>query len=181
MTVNFAEVFPAGMVTVDGRVASLLLLERLTFTPPVGAAVPIVTVPLEVFPPTTDAGLRVKPVMTGGLTVSDADSETPFKLPVIVTDVCAETVRVLIANAACVLPAGIVIETGTVAALKLLESFTIIPPVGAAPERVAVPVEDVSPTTVDGFTVTEARLAGLIERLAVCETDPRVAVIVAAV
>ena len=54
---------------------------------------------------------------------------------------------------------------GTVAALWLLESLTTIPPVGAAPVRVTVPVDPVSPTTVVGETDTESSPGGVIVRV----------------
>ena len=48
VTVNFTEVAPAGMVAVDGTVATAgLLLERVTTNPSVGAAPEIVTVPVD--------------------------------------------------------------------------------------------------------------------------------------
>jgi predicted transcriptional regulator len=76
------------------------------------------------------------------------------------------------------LPAATVTETGTVAEEVLLVSFTTKPPVGAAPVNVAVPVEDVRPTTLVGLTVKEAKVAGLMVRVAVWETLPNVAVTV---
>ena len=64
LIVNVAVVEPAGMVTLAGTVATaVLLLDRFTVVPPVGATVFNVTVPVEGFPPVTTAGfrLRVKP------------------------------------------------------------------------------------------------------------------------
>lgn len=69
VTLNVAVFAPAAIVTVVGVDASLLLLVKVTAIPPVGAAVPIVTVPFATFPPTKDAGLNVSPVITGGLIV----------------------------------------------------------------------------------------------------------------
>jgi hypothetical protein len=58
VTVNVAEVLPAATVTLAGTVAAaVLLLERVTTAPPVGAAPLSVTVPVELFPPTTVVGL----------------------------------------------------------------------------------------------------------------------------
>lgn len=68
---------------------------------------------------------------------------------------------------------------GTVAADRLLDRLTTIPPAGAGPERVTVPVEDVSPITVAGLIVIVSRAGGLMVRVAVCSTVPRVALIVA--
>lgn len=69
VTVKVANFVPAGTSTVAGTDASLLLLVNETETPPAGAAVPNVTVPLEVLPPTNDAGLSDRPDTTGGLMV----------------------------------------------------------------------------------------------------------------
>ena len=110
--VNDADVFPAAMLTDDGTVAVLLLLDNVTTTPPVGAAVPNETVPVDVFPPTPDAGLSVRDLTTGGLMVRLAIWITPFRFPEIATTVEVATVVVFIVNVECVLPAGIVIETG---------------------------------------------------------------------
>ena len=81
------EVFPDAMVTDPGTVAEPLLLERETEIPPIGAAVPMVTVPLDVFPPFTEAGLSVRPVSIGGFIVRLAEADAPFKFPVIVATV----------------------------------------------------------------------------------------------
>jgi len=60
VTVAFALVAPAGMVTFAGTVAAaVLLLERATTAPPEGAGAVRVTVACEVAPPVTDVGLRV--------------------------------------------------------------------------------------------------------------------------
>src|SRR5437879_3865567 len=60
VTVNVAVVPPCGTVTVAGPAAmSGLLLESVTTDPPDGAALEMVTVPVEEFPPTTMAGLSV--------------------------------------------------------------------------------------------------------------------------
>jgi hypothetical protein len=77
LTVKLALVWPADTVTLDGTVATdVLLLESVTVTPPEGAAAERVTVPVELFPPLTRVGLRVSeesvtpPV--AGLMVSEA-------------------------------------------------------------------------------------------------------------
>ena len=45
-------------------------------------------------------------------------------------------------------------EAGTEAALLLLCSETVMPPDGAGPARVKVPVDEVGPTTAVGLTLT---------------------------
>lgn len=69
-------------------------------------------------------------------------------------------------NDALVAPAGIVTLWGGEAALELLESFTTRPPVGAAPEIVTVPVDDVNPITDVGATVIDRRVGGVMFRSA---------------
>ena len=70
VTVNVALVAPAATVTFAGTVATdVLLLESVTTAPPVGAALFSVTVPVEVAPPVTDAGLTLSEEIAGGFTV----------------------------------------------------------------------------------------------------------------
>ena len=80
-TGNVALVAPAATVTLDGTVAEVLLLERLTVAPPLGAAPLSVTVPVEGDPPVTVLGLRVTEVRAGldeeGMTVREAVMVTP--------------------------------------------------------------------------------------------------------
>lgn len=62
---------------------------------------------------------------------------------------------VVIVKVAVVALAGTATLAGTcAAAVLLLESVTIAPPVGAALLKVTVPVEEVPPTTDEGFIVT---------------------------
>jgi hypothetical protein len=66
VTVNFALVAPADTVTLAGTVATaVLLLERVTITPPVGAGSDSVTVPVDGLPPVTVLGLRVSELRAG--------------------------------------------------------------------------------------------------------------------
>lgn len=62
----------------------------------------------------------------------------------------------------------------------LLDSATVIPPVGAAPLIFAVPVEELPPTTDVGLSVTvDSATLGVIVRAAVLVTPPYTALIVA--
>ena len=77
-----------------------------------------------------------------------------------VTAVDAVTALVLTVNVALVAPATTVTLEGTRAAPLLLESATVAPPAGAAPLSVTVPVEELPPVTVVGFSPSEARVGG---------------------
>ena len=60
VTVKVALLAPAAMVTLPGTVAAVvLLLDRVTTAPPVGAAALSVTVPWDVLPPITLVGFSV--------------------------------------------------------------------------------------------------------------------------
>ena len=66
-----------------------------------------------------------------------------------------ETAVVVTLNVAVFAPAAIVTVVGVDASLLLLVKVTAIPPVGATPVRVTVPVEERPPTTVPGVNVTD--------------------------
>jgi hypothetical protein len=104
---------------------------------------------------------------------------TPL-VPEIVTVVVLETVWVVTVKVVDVLPAGTVTLEGTVATeVRLLESVTTEPPVGAGPERVTVPVEGVLPLTVVGLSVKELSVGEFTASVAVFAAPPYVPVIVA--
>lgn len=70
VTVKVPEVAPAAMVIVAGTVpTAVLVLERLTLNPPVGAGPEILTVPVDEAGCVTVAGLRVRLDSVGGFTV----------------------------------------------------------------------------------------------------------------
>ena len=69
VTVNVADVLPAGTSTEDGTWAAVLLLDKLTVVPFAGAAPVNTTVPVELLPPVTDVGFSVTLDTTGGLMV----------------------------------------------------------------------------------------------------------------
>ena len=70
VTLKVAVVALAATVTLVGTwAAAVLLLDRVTTAPPTGAGPFKVTVPVDVLPPNTDAGLRVTEAGTGAITV----------------------------------------------------------------------------------------------------------------
>ena len=91
----------------------------------------------------------------------------PFSVPVIITDVEAETPDVATLKVADVWPAGTVTVNGTVALVLPDERLTMAPPVAAGPFSVTVPVEGFPPTILVGTRATLAKPAGLIVRISV--------------
>jgi len=77
-----------------------------------------------------------------------------------VTGAEAVTALVFTGNVALVDPAATVTLDGTVAEALLLERFTMAPPLGAAPLRVTVPVEEEPPLTLPGLSVTDDSTGG---------------------
>jgi len=170
LIVNVAKALPPTTVTVVGTVATLWLLDRLTKNPTAGAGPVNVTVPVTVAPPFTDVELRVNFKSVAGEIKSTAESTVPFRLATMAEAVWVSTATVLIVNVALDFPAAIFTEPGTVAATSPLPRVTTRPPVGAGPERVTVPIDDVPPITVDGCKVTDSNVAGLTVRVAVSDT-----------
>ena len=72
VTVKVAVVAPAATVTLAGTVAAVLLLDKVTVSPPVGAVLPKVTLPVDDVPPVTEVGFSVTDETTGGFTVNVA-------------------------------------------------------------------------------------------------------------
>jgi hypothetical protein len=69
-TLNVTVVCPAGTVTVFGTVATALVEERATISPPVGAGLVMVTVPVLLPASVTTVGLSESDVTLGARTVS---------------------------------------------------------------------------------------------------------------
>ena len=78
-----------------------------------------------------------------------------------VTAVEVVTATVVTVKVALLALAATLTLVGTVAALLLLCSVTVMPPVGAGPVSVTVPVEELPPTTEVGFTLTAESAGGL--------------------
>jgi hypothetical protein len=182
LTVKVALVLPAATVTLEGTVATeVLLLVRVTDAPPEGAPELRVTVPVELFPPLTLVGFRVSEErLTAGapVIVRKACATLDPSVAVIAAVKVPVTGVVVTVNEALVLPAATVTVLGTLAELLLLESDTVAPPEGAGPSRVTVPCDDEPPVTLVGFNVTEVGAKeGVMVREAWNSLDPRVAVI----
>jgi hypothetical protein len=78
VTVNVAVVAPPATVTLAGTCATVvLLLDRVTTAPALGAGPVSRTVPVDEFPPTKEVGLRVTDVNVVAVTVSVAVLVTP--------------------------------------------------------------------------------------------------------
>jgi hypothetical protein len=169
VTVKVALVAPAATLTVAGTVALVVLDESATAMPPVGAALPRVTVPVADVPPKTVVGATVKVLTTGGVMLKVAVTVTVSNLAVIVAVVVAATEVVVTVKVALVAPATTVTLAGTVALVALEVRVTTEPPVGAGPLRVTVPVDDVPPTTDVGETETAERLDAVIVRVPFAE------------
>jgi hypothetical protein len=166
---KLALVDPAAIVTLAGTIATkMLLLERATTAPSLGAGPLNVTVPVAELPPVTLEGFSFSEASTGGTTVSEADCVTPPKTAEIVTDVAVATALVCIVRAALVAPAGTVTLDGTVATpVLLLERATTAPPLGAGPFNVTVALEEFPPVRLEGLSVNEVGAGGVTVREAV--------------
>jgi hypothetical protein len=70
VTVNVALLLPAATVTVAGTVAAGSLLPSVITAPPAGAGPFRVTVPVELPPPVTLAGFKLKELRDAGNTVN---------------------------------------------------------------------------------------------------------------
>lgn len=147
--------------------ATLLFEDRLTVIPPDGAGPLKFRVPTEITPPTTVEGARVMLTSVGGTIVSVAVLVEPPTEPVIVTFDCVDTALVEIVKTDEVAPSAMWTEVGATALEELELRATSIPPVGAAPFNVNVPVTSVPPTTEVGDSTSDAPTGGFTVKVAV--------------
>ena len=166
VTVNVAVVAPAATVTLAGVLEDELSSDNVTTAPPAGAALLRVTVPVEELPPFTLVGLMARLESTGALIVRVAVCVVPARVAETVTVVFVPTATVVTVKVAVVAPAATVTLAGVVADGLLSDRVTTVPPVGAAPVRVTVPVEELPPVKVLGLMVTLESTPGLIVRMA---------------
>jgi hypothetical protein len=137
-----------------------------------------VIVPAASVPPFTVVGATDIAERTGGLTVRVAVLATP-RVAVIVAVVLPATAEVVTVKVAVVAPPATLTLAGTVAAAALLSRPTAIPPLGAGPSRVTVPVDWLPPVTAVGLSPSPETTGAFTVRVVVFETPLRVAVIVA--
>lgn len=157
VTANVTDVAPEGTVTEVGTVAvGTLELERKTGTPPVGAAAEIVTVPVTLLPPTTVVGASVRAVGRGAVAVSVAFAEEVPRVAVMTVPTSFPTATVVAVNVAVEAAASTVTDAGTVTtAVADDDKVTTVPPTGAGPLRVTVPVDVWPPATIGALNATE--------------------------
>ncbi len=129
---KFAPLAPAATVALAATLAAALSLESITCAPPVGAGPLNVAVPVEdCAPPVTVAGFSVTEESVGdawaGKTVSEVVLVAPAYEAVIVTVVLAVTELVFTVKVALLAPPATDTLAGTVAAVALLERFTVTP------------------------------------------------------
>jgi hypothetical protein len=166
LTVKVRLLEPADIVIEDGTVATdTLLLLRKTTAPEGGAAPLRVTVPVEEEPPFTGFGDSTSVVSEATVTVKMALRLTP-NVPVMVAEVDELTPEVVMIKVAVRFPAATVTLAGTLVAELPAERVTIVPPEGAGPLRVTVPVDEFPPTIDVGLTVNKLSVGGLIVRVA---------------
>ena len=181
VTVTDAFIAPAGIVTLAGTVASAMDELSATTTPPAGAGASMVIVAVDDFPPATDVGESVTDTGAGPRTVSDVVTVTPLLVALSVAMAFVVMGVVVTGKVAVVAPATTVTLAGTVADARLDAKSTTLPPVGAGPDNVTVPVDDAPPRTDVGETVTLAATGATTVSVTDLLTVPKVAVIATSV
>jgi hypothetical protein len=168
--VNVAAVAPAATVTLLGTVAAdVLLLVSVTFAPPDGAGPFSVTVPVDKLPAAAVTGLSATELGTRAITVRTAVAVVLLYVHEIVALALLVTALLVTVNVAVVALAATVTLAGTVAAaVSLLLSATTVPPLGAGPLIVTVPVDVLPPVTEVGLSIKELGTGAFTVTLAVC-------------
>jgi hypothetical protein len=155
VTGKVATVAPAATLTLDGTVATVVLLLESWMVIPVGGAVPLrVTVPVDVLPPTTFDGFNFNEESVGGVIVNAAIFVMPLNAADMLATVEDATAVVPMLKLTVVAPCGTVTDGDTVADALSLERVTTRLAVAAA-VSVTVPVDEFPPTTLVGFTESE--------------------------
>jgi len=154
-TLNTADPWPAGKVTVEGPTADVVLLASDT-TNPDGPATPFsVSVPAEVVPPGTSDGLILMLAREAGTTVNPALTDCAPKVADMGAFICESTPAVVTVNVAVVWPEVTVTVDGTVATGLVLDNVMTTPAEAAGPFKVTVPLEGLPPGTDEGFKLID--------------------------
>jgi hypothetical protein len=112
-----------------------------------------VTAPVEIPPPTTVVGLRLRLAGLGAVVVREPDLATPADA-VTTVSTSSGTAAACAVNVAVVVPVGTVTDTGTETTGEEAVRETTVPPAGAGPLSVTVPVAEAPPATEPGLKVT---------------------------
>ena len=121
-------------------------------------------------PAVTVVGDNTSELSAATLMVKVAFLLTP-NVAVIVAEVEDPTPVVVAVKVAVRLPAATVTLAGTCTAELLSERVTTVPPAGAGPFSVTVPVDELPPTTVVGLNPTVLKVGGTIVKFA-CAVIP---------
>lgn len=155
-TVNEPTSWPAAIVTLAGTVATGELDERDTTAPPDGAATLSRIEPLVVAPPVITVAVTWRRWIVAGLIVRTPTVADPFSVAATFAVVTDPTAAVEAENVTLWVAAATVTLVGTVALAESLVNETVVPPGGALPVRVTVPMELRVPVTAVGLNVTLA-------------------------
>jgi hypothetical protein len=180
--VKVFEVVAAATVTLAGTVARLVSeLARVMTAPPVGAGPFRVTVPVTAVPPPTLAAAVALERTTEFVTARDVVAVRPLAEAEMSEEVGDATATVETVKVAVFVAAATVTLAGTVATAPLeLVSVTTVPPVGAFPLRVTVPVAEAPPTRLGRLRESAATADVGVTSMEACRTSPtRLAEIVA--
>lgn len=129
--------------------------DKTMLTPPVGAADPRLTVPVDAPPPMTEAGEKVSDISFGGCIVRVALAELVPEVATMDAFVVAPTGVVETVKPADFAPDGTITESGTDAAEFDELKDTANPAVPAFEEMVTVPTAELPPPRVEGVICTD--------------------------
>ena len=154
---------PSGTMMVSGGETLELELYSVTTTPPAGAVPEMLTRPESVLPPCIVEAESTKTDTTGARTRTVPTLLMAPEVAVMFTFVSEKTGTVVTGNDTFVAPAGTRTVTGTAATPgNALTRLTLVPPSGACPVNVTLPVIGAPPAALDGLNVTASTVAGLI-------------------
>jgi hypothetical protein len=178
---NVAVEDPAGTFTEAGTGNAGLLAETDTLMPPAGAWAERVRVQVEDAPASSVVALHANPeTSTGASRLRVVLWEALLSVAVMVAAWVVLMVPRLAANVADALLTGTVTDAGTVSAVLLLESPTVLPPLGVVWVRVTVQVLEAPEFTLVGLqTSADTRVGATRLNEAVWEEALRAAVTVA--